>query len=86
MARLKPIEEAPQKASLRCVTQWIAIGVGPDVKSKADSGRGPAPLLDTDAAQLRALDPPELAARDTYGGPGGVLADAVAVGRGVHVP
>ena len=50
--------------------------VGPDVKSKADSGRGPAPLLDTDAAQLRALDPPELAARDTYGGPGGVLADA----------
>ena len=61
---------------MRRVAQWIAIGVGPDVESKADGGGSPAPLLNADAAQLRALDPPELAARDPDGRPRRVLADA----------
>jgi hypothetical protein len=73
---VEPIAETPKEASLWGITQRITIGVGPDVQSEAYRGGGSAPLLDADAAQLRPFDPSELAARDTDGGPGGVLAYA----------
>jgi hypothetical protein len=73
---MQPISEAPQETSLRDISQRIAIGVGPDVETKADRCGCPAPLLDRDVSKLATLDPPELTTRHTDGCPSCVLAHA----------
>ena len=73
---IKATAEAAKKSSLRRIAQRITTRVGADVKPKADSRGCPAPLLDADAPELCALDPPELTPGDPNRPTRRILAEA----------